>query len=132
MAKKTKDTNPEEQARRDVTKSRLKLEAAQEKFAQERVRGQQEVERARLRAAKWLAKASQRVERRAEDLAEAEARALSLGVSDETTVSSPEATVERLDELEQAHAEQATTDNGLVAAQSIENVSADISAPASQ
>jgi hypothetical protein len=78
VAKRDGGKNPVEKARRKLGRAQLAFNAAQERHAEARVRGKQEVERARLRAAKWQAKAAERVELRAEKVARAEARLLSL------------------------------------------------------
>lgn len=70
MAKQSKD--PEEKARRQLAKVQLKLQVAVEKQSQVRAKGHQEIEKARLRAAQWEAKAIQRVQRRVEAVARAE------------------------------------------------------------
>jgi hypothetical protein len=62
-----------EKARRRVTRMRRKLRVAQEEHEQERVRGQQQIERTRLLAGKRLAKIAQRIDRLAESLTQAEA-----------------------------------------------------------
>jgi hypothetical protein len=49
------------------------MQIAQEKRRQAMVRGEHEVEQARLRAAKWLEKATRRVEQSAANVAKAEA-----------------------------------------------------------
>lgn len=72
----------EEKARRDLAKAQLLLHSAQEKRAQAITRGERAVERARQRAARWLEKATERVERRAGATARAEARLIALSHSD--------------------------------------------------
>jgi predicted HTH transcriptional regulator len=72
MAKKSRAQDPEGRAERRLVKAQLALELAQDKLAQARERGRQEVDRARLLEAKWLAKASARVERRLAAVAAAE------------------------------------------------------------
>jgi hypothetical protein len=74
MAKEKKDA--ERKAKRKLAKAQLELHIAQEKLVQARARGKQEVEQARLRAARWSTKAAQEVERSAESVARAEARLL--------------------------------------------------------
>jgi hypothetical protein len=69
--------DPEERARRKLAKAQLDLQVAEEKHMQARARGKQEIEKARLRAQRWQAKASQRVEARAGVLTKAEDRLLS-------------------------------------------------------
>jgi hypothetical protein len=66
--------DPIEKARRKLTKAQMELSVAEEEYAQARVRGKQEIEQARLRAAKWLTKTGKRVDRRAGTVAKAEAR----------------------------------------------------------
>ena len=63
-----------EKARRKLTKAQMELSVAEEEHAQARVRGKQEIEKARLRAAKWLTKTGKRVDRRAAGVAKAEDR----------------------------------------------------------
>src|SRR5690242_20722293 len=72
MGKKEKD--PVEKARRKLDKSQRAFHSAEEKHAQARARGRQEIEKARLRAARWQAKASELLERRAAAVARAEER----------------------------------------------------------
>jgi|SRR5579875_1497229 len=76
MGKKSEKKNSEELARRRLIKAQLKLEVAQGKQSQARERGQQEIDRARHKAAEWLAKATDRVQRRAREVAAAEAALL--------------------------------------------------------
>jgi len=64
----------ERKAKRKLAKAQLEMHIAQEKLVQARARGKQEVEQARLRAARWTTKAAQQVERSAEAVARAEAR----------------------------------------------------------
>jgi hypothetical protein len=78
MTRGSGSKDPVERARRKLAKARLALNAAQERHAEARVQGRQEIERARLRAAKLQAKAAERVERRAEKVVRAEGRLLSL------------------------------------------------------
>ncbi len=72
--KKAAKKNAEQTARRELARAQLKFHVAQEKQVQARARGKGEVERARLKAARWLAKAAQGVERCSEEVASAEAR----------------------------------------------------------
>jgi hypothetical protein len=78
LAKQNDSKDPVEKARRKLARAQLRFNAAQERHAEARIRGKQEIERARLRAAKWQSKAAERVERRAEGVARAEAHLLSL------------------------------------------------------
>ena len=64
----------EKKAKRKLAKAQLDLHIAQEKLVQARARGKQEVEQARLRAARWSTRAAQEVERSAEAVVRAEAR----------------------------------------------------------
>lgn len=105
MATSKKDTV--EKARRRVDKQRRKLDAALEDHAQTRERGKQEIERARLQAAEWLAEVSERVDRRSAKLARAEEHlanllketsALDGAVVDHRDAQTPEETVEILRE----------------------------------
>jgi hypothetical protein len=75
--KRVDKKDPEERARRKLAKAQLALQVAEEKHMQSRARGKQEVEKARLRAQRWHAKASQRVEALAALLTKAEDRLLS-------------------------------------------------------
>jgi hypothetical protein len=74
MAKDAAKKDPSEKARRKLAKAQLELNVAEEEHAQARVRGKQEVEQARLRAAKWLTKTGKRVDRRGAAVAKAEDR----------------------------------------------------------
>lgn len=139
MAKKGGKSNQREEARRVLAKAQLRLEVAQEKHAQERVRGQQEVEAARLRAAKWLAKAAQRVDRRAQEVARAESQLTELETptgpgkrssksrkrtqrSSEKIPASPESTADLLEDMQTESA--ANDDTGtVVAAQTLTKAS---------
>ena len=56
----------------------MELSVAEEEFAQARVRGKQEIEQARLRAAKWLTRTGKRVDRRAATVSKAEERLATL------------------------------------------------------
>ncbi len=77
MAKQSKGKSQADKARKRLTKAQLDLHVAQEKRARAVARAQAEVESARLRGAVWVERATERVERRAGDLARAEARLLS-------------------------------------------------------
>ncbi len=74
MARDGAKNDPVERAQRKLTKAQMALNVAQEEHAQARVRGKQEIEQARLRAAKWLTKTGKRVDRRAASLAKAKER----------------------------------------------------------
>ena len=104
MAKKARKEDPQERARRRLSQAQLKLEAAHDKHAQVGVRAEQELERARLRGAKWVARSAERVERRTQTVAKAEAdlAALSEGRGDRVAgdFHSPEATAEHLAHIE--------------------------------
>jgi hypothetical protein len=99
MAKEAAKKDPSEKARRKLAKAQLELSVAQEEHAQARVRGKQEVEQARLRAAKWLTKTGKRVDRRAAAVVKAEERLAQLLAtpeeaapqSDDVQVAAPEA-----------------------------------------
>lgn len=73
-----KKKDGERKAKRKLAKAQLDLHIAQEKLVQARARGKQEIERARLRAARWSAKAAQEVERAAETVSRAETRVLGI------------------------------------------------------
>lgn len=62
-----------ERARRKLAKLELKLEVASEEQLQADVRGKQDIEQARLRAAQWQTKAAEKLERRRQQMARAEA-----------------------------------------------------------
>jgi hypothetical protein len=74
MAKKVGKKNRERKAKRRLAKAQLEFHIAQEKLVQARARGKQEVEQARLRAARWSTRAAQQVERAAESVSRAEER----------------------------------------------------------
>jgi hypothetical protein len=76
MSKRSGKRDREDKARRRLVKAQLELHVAQEKRAQAITRSEHEVERARQRGNKWVAKATERVERRAGEMAQAEARLL--------------------------------------------------------
>lgn len=73
MGKKTDKRDAEDKARRKLAKAQLQMQVAQEKRRQAMTRGEHEIEQARLRAAKWLEKATRRVEQSAAAVAKAEA-----------------------------------------------------------
>jgi hypothetical protein len=105
MGKKSSDEDPVEKAQVRLAKAQLRFQVAEEKHAQARERGKQEIEKARLKQAKWLARATQRLERRAEAVARAEGRLLSLTAGHEpdsapAEASSPEAVADLLRERE--------------------------------
>ncbi len=74
MAKKGETDDGLKKATKKLAKTRLKLEVSEERYAQARERGKQEIERARLRAAEWQAEAGERVQRRAGAVERAEIR----------------------------------------------------------
>jgi len=76
MAKKSKGKDAVEKARRRLAKAQLKLHGAQEKRSQVMASGERDVEAARERAAASLARATERVEQRSGDVAQAEAKLL--------------------------------------------------------
>jgi hypothetical protein len=84
--------DPVDKARRKLTKAQMELSVAEEEYAQARVRGRQEIEQARLRAAKWLTKTGKRVDRRAATVAKAEDRVAILTTGEDA--SSPESVAE--------------------------------------
>lgn len=73
MGKKTDKRDAEDRARRKLAKAQLQMQIAQEKRRQAMTRGEHEIEQARLRAAKWLDKATRQVEHSAAAVAKAEA-----------------------------------------------------------
>jgi hypothetical protein len=83
MAKDTSKKDPSDRARRKLAKAQMELSVAEEEHAQARVRGKQEVEQARLRAAKWLTKTGKRVDRRVAVVAKAEDRLATLATAPE-------------------------------------------------
>lgn len=74
----TQRVKAEKKARRRLAKAQLAWNVAQEECAQARVKGKQAVNKARLKEARLLAKASQRLERKAAAVAEAEEHLFSL------------------------------------------------------
>lgn len=74
MAKKGVTGDGLKKAKKKLAKTRLKLEVAEERYAQVRERGNQGIERARLQAAEWQAEAGERVQRRAGAVERAEIR----------------------------------------------------------
>jgi len=63
------------QLKRKVKRAQLRLEVAQARYLQAQERGEQEINQARMRAGRWMEKASQRVARRAANLAKLELEA---------------------------------------------------------
>ena len=102
MAKQAAKKDPVERARRKLAKAKLKWDVADEKLAQARVEGKQEVEKARLREAQLLAKATERLQRRAIQLADAEKELISVtgGKGLELEPSSPVAAAHELEQLQ--------------------------------
>jgi hypothetical protein len=80
VAKQAKPKDPIELARKKLADAQLALSVAENKHAQAREQGKQEVEKARLRAARWLAKTSAKVEKRSAGVIRAEARLIALTV----------------------------------------------------
>jgi hypothetical protein len=74
MPKQSGKKDRVEKAQRRLAKAQIELHAAQEKRAQAITRGEHEIEEARQRAAAWVARATERVEKRAGAVARAEAR----------------------------------------------------------
>jgi hypothetical protein len=95
-------------ARRKLARAQLKLHVAEEEQLQVRAKGKQEVEGARLRAARWQAKAAERVEKRAASVTRSEARLQSMlapkasGKEPEGPVVSPTAAADALERLQRA------------------------------
>jgi hypothetical protein len=79
VGKKSDKREAEDKARRKLAKAQLQMQIAQEKRRQAMTRGEHEVEQARLRAAKWLEKATWRVEQSAALVARAEAAVIRAG-----------------------------------------------------
>src|SRR5438309_4734564 len=77
MGKHSGKKDREDKARRRLVKAQLDLHTAQEKRAHAIARAEHELERAKQRGNKWVAKATERVERRAGAMARAEANLLS-------------------------------------------------------
>jgi hypothetical protein len=119
MTKQGRKKDPVERAQRKLDKAKLKWSVAEEKLAQARVRGKQEVEQARLREAQLLARATERLQRRSLALAEAEKEFLSLSGGTGLEPSSP---VAAADALEQRQADTAADihPNSIVSAESSE------------
>lgn len=130
--------DPEERARRKLAKAQLDLQVAEEKHMQARARGKQEIEKARLRAQRWQAKASQRVEARAGVLTKAEDRLLSFTApkvekpstnsgsrkgseASVAEVSSPEAAAQVLEQAENKR--DADENSGLIVQEGVLNAS---------
>jgi hypothetical protein len=106
MGKKTDKRDAEDRARRKLAKAQLQMQIAQEKRRQAMTRGEHEIEQARLRAAKWLEKATRRVEQSAAAVAKAEAGVAQAetGGTAATMPSSPVAAVDVLQqEVRPAH-----------------------------
>lgn len=78
MAKQGRGKDPETAARRKLADAQAKLQVAQERRSRVATEGEQEIERARKRAASQLDTATNEVERRAERMARAEAKVNSL------------------------------------------------------
>lgn len=78
MGKHSGKKDREDKARRRLVKAQLDLHTAQEKRAHAITRAEHELERAKQRGAKWVANATERVERRAGAMAQAEAHLLTI------------------------------------------------------
>ncbi|MGI8824976.1 MAG: hypothetical protein ACR2JC_04890 [Chloroflexota bacterium] len=78
MAKKADKKDPEEKARRKLADAQLKLHVAEDRHMQAREEGKQEIEQARMRAARRLTKAGEEVEKRREQVSRAEGRLIVL------------------------------------------------------
>ena len=78
MSKHSGKKDREDKARRRLVKAQLGLHSAQEKRALAISRAEHEVEQAKLRGNKWVAAATERVERRAGAMAQAEAHLLAV------------------------------------------------------
>jgi hypothetical protein len=100
MAKQKDKKEGRGDAERRLRKAQLKYEIALEKQAQARERGKQEIDRARLAAAEWQSKASERVENRAAKLRRAEQEALAAGIDFGPTT--PESVAEVIEQREAA------------------------------
>lgn len=121
MSKKSKRESPQERAERRVARAREKLAAAREIYTEEHARGQHEIEQAREKAARWLARATERIERREAALAAAQAEAAALGVEGMVT-SEPTATADRLQHLQAEAGEAPAGDGTIVIAQSTQDI----------
>ena len=116
MGKSSTDRDKVAKARRKLEKARLKLAIAEEQQAQERERGKQAIQQARLQAAEWEAAAAERVQRRSQKVARAEERLRARAATDGDEpvagpVTDPEDTVEILEIIEAA----LTSDDGSTA-----------------
>src|SRR5947209_20291035 len=78
MGKHSGKKDREDRARRRLVKAQLDLHMAQEKRAHAISRAEHELERAKQRGSKWVANATERVERRAGAMAQAEAHLLAI------------------------------------------------------
>jgi tRNA U34 5-carboxymethylaminomethyl modifying enzyme MnmG/GidA len=78
MSKHSGKKDREDKARRRLVRAQLGLHAAQEKRAHAITRAEQEIEQARQRGSKWVAAATERVERRSGAMARAEAHLLAM------------------------------------------------------
>jgi hypothetical protein len=78
MSKHSGKKDREDKARRRLVKAQLDLHAAQEKRAHAITRAEHEMERAKQRGSKWVANATERVERRSGAMAQAEAHLLAI------------------------------------------------------
>lgn len=78
MGKHSGKKDREDKARRRLVKAQLDLHMAQEKRADAISRAERELERAKQRGSKWVANATERVERRAGAMAQAEAHLLAI------------------------------------------------------
>src|SRR5947209_11120530 len=78
MGKHSGKKDREDRARRRLVKAQLDLHMAQEKRAHAIARAEHELERAKQRGNKWVANATERVERRAGAMAQAEAHLLAV------------------------------------------------------
>jgi len=96
MAKKHDDALSQRQVERKLKKARLKLEVAQARLQQERQRGKQDIERARLLAAEWEAEALERVEHRSARVSRIESHLTSNGRG----TASPTGVAEALESLQ--------------------------------
>lgn len=139
MAKTDKDQRRTTQQR--MSKLSRKLRDAYERHEQELVRGQQKVERTRLRTGKRLAKIAQRVARLTEALEEAKADAENAvrrekrdnstkrrvsqpgALQQEHEITSPSAAADAIEHVAMEHRVESSSDSPLIVPESVERAS---------
>jgi hypothetical protein len=124
MAKKSKDGSRSDRVRRELARAQADLHTAQDERRLAMVRGEQAVEKARQRAARWLEKATRRVERRAAAVSQIEVR-----LAATAPPATPEQAADSLQRIQEEHdatpqgqivspADGATAGNGAASAAS--------------